>query len=611
MNPIFKPFFDKDTIKISVGQAIERHELIKKLTDFGYEYTVKGDVVDVEHYGILRIMFAGETIEAIKKIDKFYMRTRETLQTFEIIKKTQDSANQVSKEIAAFVKKTDFILPPVGDCVVHSLHGIGRYAGIEKKQIGGKENQYYIIQYDGNALVFVPLGQHEHLSNYVGEPTRLHKIGGQDFAAAKQRVRRRLKELSFKLSEVYKLRANSRPKIYQINPEINLAFAKTFPYELTADQKKVLAEIYDDLQSNKIMDRLLCGDVGFGKTEVALRTAFNAIINDFQVLLLCPTTILSVQHYNLAKERFSKFGMKVQICNRFNNQYPDNDADLVIGTHKLLSLPENYFKRLGLLIIDEEQRFGVETKEKIKKTVKNADVLTMSATPIPRTLNLALIGMRDISVITTPPKDKLPVITIVEEFSWQLLINAIEKENGQSIILYNNVQTITSFTNQLKKQILNKRIDFLHGQLSSTEIQLKIEKIYECNTDVIVASSIIENGIDLNTANTLFVINAERLGVAAMHQLRGRVGRKTAQAYAYFTYPKLEDLSEISRERINAIKNFYTQGAGFNIAMRDLELRGGGEVLGANQSGHIDEIGMEAFTQILSEIAEENKLSNK
>jgi transcription-repair coupling factor (superfamily II helicase) len=550
------------------------------------------------------------------------------------------SAQEIQQPAAAFTYKTqhDFIIPPVGDCIVHSFHGIGRYLGVKKMDMGygDEEQDYFVIQYDGGAVVYLPTTQTDILSNYVGEPSRLHRIGGQDFANAKQRVKRHLRELSFKLREVYAKRAKARAHIYEINKETDKAFADSFEFEHTDEQEKVLSEIYADMQGNKIMDRLVCGDVGYGKTEVAFRTAFNAVMNGYQVMLLCPTTILSVQHYNLAAKRFKQFGIRTAVLNRFIKDKDYNkivknlasgEIDIIIGTHRLLSLTPENFKHLGLLIIDEEQRFGVETKEKIKKLTHNIDVLTMSATPIPRTLNMSLMGLRDISILQTPPASRLPVITKVEEFSEPLLVKVIQKEferGGQTIILYNNIQTIENFTVKLRALFDGEnipksqsssvgenipKIDFVHGQMNAAAIEDIIAKVYEKETDVIIASTIIENGIDISTANTLFVVNADKLGVAQMHQLRGRVGRGAVQAYAYFTYAKEELVTAVSMERINAIKNFYSSGAGFNIAMRDLELRGGGEILGANQSGHIDEVGMEAFAEILHEIAEENRLT--
>lgn len=517
----------------------------------------------------------------------------------------------------------EFVMPLVGECVVHSLHGIGRFLGVKQLDLlgDGTLRDYLALQYDGGTMVYVPTDKTDVLSNYVGEPTRLHKIGGQDFANAKQRVRRRLRELSFKLSELYQQRASIKRPPYEIFADQVAAFAGSFPHELTTDQQKVMTDIYHDLQSEKLLDRLVCGDVGYGKTEIAFRTAFAAIMNGYQVVLLCPTTILSMQHWQNAHNRFSQFGIRTAVFNRLISakdqartlqDLKDGQIDFLIGTHKLLSLTAANFHHLGLLILDEEQRFGVEAKEKIKKLTPNIDVLTLSATPIPRTLNLSLLGLRDISVITTPPKDRLPVITQVSEFAWDLLWAAIDTElarGGQVIILYNVVKNMADFTAKVK--VRYPKTAFVHGQMSASQIEQTINAVYEHDIDVIIASTIIENGIDLTTANTLFVINADRLGIAQMHQLRGRVGRGATQAYAYFTYAKADLVSDDAMERINAIKNFYSTGAGFNIAMRDLEIRGSGEVLGANQSGHIEEIGVEAFAQILAEIAAENQANRE
>ena len=525
-------------------------------------------------------------------------------------------------DVSSLLTKTkkEFIMPLVGECVVHSLHGIGRFMGMKKLDLLGDGNvaEYFALQYDGGTMVYLAKDKVDMLSNYVGEPTRLHKIGGQDFANAKQRVRRRLQELSFKLSDLYRQRAALKRPPYEIFADNNAAFAASFPYQLTKDQAKVMDDIYADLTSQKLMDRLVCGDVGYGKTEIAFRTAFAAVMNGYQVVLLCPTTILSMQHYKNACDRFSQFGIRVAVYNRFITakqqaqtlaDLRDGKIDIIIGTHKLLSLTKTNFHKLGLLILDEEQRFGVEAREKIKKLTPNIDVLTLSATPIPRTLNLSLMGLRDISVITTPPKDRLPVITKVAEFRWELLWDAIDQElarQGQVIIIYNQVHDMDKFAAKIAVRYPGK-VGYVHGQMPTAQIERTVTAVYEHEIDIIVASTILENGIDLTTANTLFVIGADKLGLAQMHQLRGRVGRSTTQAYAYLTYPHADYVADEAMERINAIKNFYSTGARFNIAMRDLEIRGSGEVLGANQSGHIEEIGIEAFAQILNEIAAENR----
>jgi|GEM_PF-2947239 len=552
----------------------------------------------------------------------------------------------------------EFVMPNIGEVVVHEFHGLGRYLGIKNLRLGSEDKDYMVLQYDGGAFVYVPLEQVGVLSNYHGEPTRLNRIGGKDFADAKQRVRRRLKELSFKLGELYVKRAKARPSVYDCDDSIMEEFFNSFLHPYTADQIKAITDIKNDMKSDKVMDRLICGDVGYGKTEVAMHACFRAIMSGYQVAMLCPTTILSVQHGNTASKRLCKFGVRVEVLNRFKTDSEVRDildglksgaVDMVIGTHRLLS-GDIVFKNLSLLILDEEQRFGVSHKEKIKTIKSNIDVLTLSATPIPRTLNMALVGIRDISNITTPPKNRSAILTYVSEYSDELVMDAILRESsrgGQVLVLYNNVQGIEIYATRLRKLLQNHqqslplssveacassdlvpsvgsrlsstsrvnsvvdsnslRIDVIHGQMSTTRMEDTIMRTYAREIDVLVASTIIENGIDIATANTLIVVDADRLGVAQMHQLRGRVGRSDVQAYAYFTYAKNKEVSEVSSKRLDAISRFSGFGAGYNIAMRDLQIRGAGDLLGAEQSGHIDQVGFEVYMKILKEIASEIK----
>ena len=515
-----------------------------------------------------------------------------------------------------------FIMPQIGEVVVHEVHGLGRYLGIKKLKLSTVERDYIVLQYDGGAFVYLPPEQTGALSNYQGEPTRLSRIGGKDFAEAKQRVRRRLKELSFKLSKLYAKRSRVQSNIYEDSPLDISQFRLSFHHNLTSDQEKALDDIRSDMLGNKVMDRLICGDVGFGKTEVALHAAFRAVLSGYQVALLCPTTILSVQHGATAKKRLEQFGIRVEVLNRFVSEadeakilrdLKDGKVDIVVGTHRLLS-GDVAFKNLSLLILDEEQRFGVAHKEKIKQLKNNIDVLTLSATPIPRTLNMALIGIRDISNITTPPVNRVPVITYVTEYSDALLVDAISREvarGGQTLVLFNNVETIYGFAAKIRKMLsgLDKapRVGIVHGQMTTSGLEEVISDMYGGKLDVLVASTIIENGIDISTANTLVVIDADRLGVAQMHQLRGRVGRGDVQAFAYFTYAKNKEITEIARERLVAIQNFSGYGSGMNIAMRDLQLRGAGDLLGASQSGHMEQIGFDMYCKILREVTEENQ----
>jgi len=557
---------------------------------------------------------------------------------------------------------SNFMLPSIGEVVVHESHGLGRYLGIKKLTLSDVERDYIVLQYDGGSFVYLPPEQTNLLSNYTGEPTRLNRIGGKDFASAKQRVRRRLKELSFKLSKLYAKRNAATPNHYDADESIMDEFARNFPHQYTPDQLLAIKDIKHDMTGykekettahpssqpkdtsipnpqyhyrTKVMDRLICGDVGFGKTEVSLHAVLRAVESGYQCALLCPTTILSVQHANTARKRLEQFGVRVEVLNRFRTPKETEEIlrdtangkiDLLIGTHRILS-PDIKFKNLSLLILDEEQRFGVAHKEKIKQLKTNIDVITLSATPIPRTLNMAMIGIRDISNILTAPKNRNPVITYVTEESDALLTDAIIREHargGQTLILYNNVERIEHFTAKLHK-LLNKyspnittpdpykphiNIAIAHGQMSSTRLENTIVATYNREIDVLVASTIIENGIDISSANTLIVIDADRLGVAQMHQLRGRVGRSTTQAFAYFTFNSNKEPSEISRQRLLAIQSHSGHGSGMDIAMRDLKLRGAGDLLGAKQSGHIEQIGFDMYCKILRQVAKENKMIN-
>ena len=505
-----------------------------------------------------------------------------------------------------------FTYPDIGEVVVHEFHGLGRYLGVQELDLGGTIREYIALQYDGGAIVYVPHDQTHMLSNYIGEPTRLNRIGGQDFTAVKQRLRRRLTELSHKLVKLYAKRGRAKANKYELDEKLISDFVAAFPHEYTEDQKSACRDLMSDMSGERITDRLICGDVGVGKTEVALVAAFRAVMCGFQVALLCPTTILSEQHYSVLKDRLGKFGARVEVLNRFKSDkevqvilsaLEHGEVDVLVGTHRILS-PDVRFKNLSLLILDEEQRFGVTHKEKIKQLKLNVDVITLSATPIPRTLNMALLGIRDISTINTPPKSRLNVLTYVTEFSDELLVEAIRRElhrGGQTLVLFNQVERIEHFALNLRKRI-DAHIAVAHGQMKESELAAVIKRLYNKEIDVLVCSTIIENGIDIATANTLVVIDADKLGVAQMHQIRGRVGRSDKQAFAYFTYSKGKELSDIARERLEAIRQHSKIGSGYDIAMRDLQLRGAGDILGENQSGHINQVGFELYTRILAEV---------
>ena len=506
-----------------------------------------------------------------------------------------------------------FFAPEVGDYAVHENYGIGKIVGTKKIETTDGVKEYIALEYRDGDTLYVPVEQMDALSKYMGEENpALSKIGGGEFERVKSRVRASLKKMAFDLKELYAERAERRGYAFEEYPEEMEEFAAAFPYEETADQLTSMEEIRRDMCSDKVMDRLLCGDVGFGKTEVAFRAAYRAILAGKQVALMCPSTVLSEQHYRTATERMKDFGVRVEALNRFRTEKEQREVlsalergevDLIVGTHRLLS-KDVKFHDLGLLLLDEEQRFGVEHKEKIKSMKRNVDCLTMTATPIPRTLHLSLSGIRDISTIQTPPRARLPVQTYVAEETEALLRDACTRElarKGQVFLLYNRVESIHTFAHRLGVLMPEARIAVAHGRMEKTALENNVFGFYQGQTDILVTTTIIENGIDLPNANTLIVIDADRLGISQLYQLRGRVGRGTRLAHAYFTYKPERIMTENASERLKAIMQFTELGSGFKIAMRDLEIRGAGNVLGAEQHGHMDKIGYELYSKILKE----------
>ena len=507
----------------------------------------------------------------------------------------------------------------VNDFVVHETHGIGIFKGMSvlKGALGQKE--YLTVEFkDGDAL-HVPCDQMDILSKYSADKIPgLSKLGGKDFSNLKSRARKSIKELAINLKMMYLEREQKIGFKFNEDNEIQKDFEDSFEYEETIDQLKCIEEVKSDMQSDKVMDRLLCGDVGYGKTEVALRAALKAVLSNKQVAFLCPTTILSMQHYSVCLNRFSDFPVRFAILNRFcsaKNQkqiladLAAGKIDIIIGTHRLLSEDVKFFD-LGFLIIDEEQRFGVLHKDKIKLLKKNVEVLSMSATPIPRTLHMSLSGIRDISVIETPPKDRLAPQVYAMEYSDELIVDVINKEilrGGQTFVLYNRVETIDGFFAKLKRLVKHARIAIAHGQMSQEKLENSLIKFYNNECDVLLCTTIIENGIDIKNANTLIIIDADKFGLSQLYQLKGRVGRSNILAYAYFTFSQDKILSEDAYKRLQAIVEFNELSSGFKIAMKDLEIRGAGSVLGNMQSGHIEKIGYDMYIKILKE--ESDKLS--
>lgn len=511
-------------------------------------------------------------------------------------------------------------VPSENDYVVHSIHGIGRCLGIKTLNLSSSMRDYVVIEYKNSDKVYLPVENLNQLSKYVGsdKAPAINKIGGEEFARTKAKIKSAVKKIAFDLMALYRDRMNKKGIKYMPDEQIQRDFEIGCGFDETVDQLKAIDDCKKDMEEGKVMDRLVCGDVGFGKTEVALRIAFKTILNGKQVAFLCPTTILSEQHYNTAKSRMASYGVRIEVLNRLRSkvdidrikeEFSSGKIDMLCGTHKLLASDINY-KNLGLLILDEEQKFGVSDKEKIKNMRKNINVLTLSATPIPRTLNMSLIGVRDISLIETPPMERIASDVQVVEYSETLIKSAILRElerQGQVLVIYNRVEKIYNFASKIKNMCPDAEVSVAHGQMNEKELEQEIMALYSGKTQVLVATTLIENGVDLPNANTLIVINSDMLGLSQLYQLKGRIGRSDKSSYAYFTFDSRKDLTENAYKRLQAIKEFSTMGSGFKIAMRDLEIRGAGSLLGAEQSGHIEKVGYNMYVDLLNESVKELK----
>lgn len=515
-------------------------------------------------------------------------------------------------------KRKVFTMPKCGDFVVHEIHGIGRCRGIERQTTGKISKDYVVVEYQDNGILYVPVEQLDRLERYSGNENapRLNKLGGAEFKRLKDKVKASVKEMAFDLMQLYSQREKAKGYKYPKDDELQTMFEAAFEYNDTPDQVEATREIKEDMERGVVMDRLLCGDVGYGKTEVALRAVFKTVTENKQAAILAPTTILARQHYNTAIARFNDFGIKTVLLSRFQSAaeikvalkaIESGEANVVVATHRILS-KDVHFKDLGLLVLDEEQRFGVEHKEKLKLLKNNVNVLTLSATPIPRTLNMALSGIRDISLLETPPENRLPVQTYVMELTDALLKDAIERElarGGQVFVLFNRVAGIESFAAHIAQLVPSGRVIYAHGQMEDVGLERAINDFYAKQADVLVCTTIIENGIDLPDANTLIVCDADKLGLSALYQLRGRVGRNNKLAYAYFTTKGRQEVSETAHKRLAAIMDYTELGSGFQIAMRDLEIRGAGNVLGRDQHGHMSKVGYDMYCRLLEEAVEE------
>ena len=503
----------------------------------------------------------------------------------------------------------------VGDYVVHSMHGIGKYVGLKTIETEGIHRDYIEIAYAGTDRLYLPASNLDQLQKYIGnegDVPRIHKMGGSDWRKAVTKAQKSIDDLADKLVELYAKREITEGFAFLPDQPWQQEFEDAFPYEETEDQLQATREIKESMERPTPMDRLLAGDVGFGKTEVAMRAIFKAVVSGKQVAVLVPTTVLAQQHYQTFLNRFNPFGVKVDVLNRFRSTAEKKEVlkgvengsiDILIGTHSLLNKKVK-FKDLGFLVVDEEQRFGVAQKEKWKEWASNIDVLTLSATPIPRTLHMSLVGVREMSVISTPPEDRLPVQTYVVEYDMNLIADAIKRElarGGQVYFVYNRVASINHMGELLEQALPDLRYAIAHGQMTGRQIEEIMTDFYEGHYDVLLSTSIIETGLDIPNANTIIIYDADRLGLSQLYQMRGRVGRSRRRAYAYFMYRPDKMLSEAAEKRLKAIEEFTELGAGFKLAMRDLEIRGAGNLLGSQQHGNIASVGFGMYVSMLEE----------
>jgi transcription-repair coupling factor (superfamily II helicase) len=506
-----------------------------------------------------------------------------------------------------------------GDYVVHVVHGIGIYRGMVKRLVDGAEKDYLAIQYAGTDRLYVPADQIDRVQRYIGaegaKPT-VNRIGGADWQRTTRRVKEQARELARELIDLYAARETAQRPPFGEDSPWQTEMEEAFPFEPTRGQAQAIADVKADLAAEKPADRLICGDVGFGKTEVAVRAAFKVVEAGKQVAILCPTTVLAAQHHTTFTERMAAYPIRIELLSRFRSREEQKRTitnlrtgatDIVVGTHRLLSRDVE-FARLGLLIIDEEQRFGVAQKEKLKQLRKSVDVLTLTATPIPRTLSMALSGLREMSVIEDPPEGRLPIVTSVQEYSDELVRDAIMRElarEGQVYLVHNRVETIGSFAQRIQRLVPDARLAIAHGQMSEDELERVMHGFYNRDYDVLVCTTIIENGLDVPNVNTIIVDSAEHMGLAQLYQLRGRVGRSSRQAYAYLLVKPGRMLSEDAQNRLMAVKEFTALGSGYQIALRDLEIRGAGNLLGSQQSGAMSAVGFDMYCRLLAQAVAE------
>ena len=591
------------TEKYKVIIATDYPERVKEILS-------ENDIFDVEYNE--SISSAGTILEEFKTVvltdrELFNKRTKEIT----------SSKRTYFKEKPEYIESINDIKE--GEYVVHSIHGVGVYIGLSKQEIDGQLKDYLTIEYANKDRLHIPAEQINLLVRYRGSGTfkpKLSRMGGKDWESTKTKVKKEVEQVAYDLLRLYARRKMQKGIQFLPDSAWQVEMEEAFEYTETPDQMKAIVDVKSDMESEQPMDRLICGDVGFGKTEVAMRGIFKAVTSGKQAAVIVPTTILAFQHYQTISERFKPFGVNVELLSRFRSQKEQKETlknlatgkcDVVIGTHRLLQ-DGIVFKDLGLLVIDEEHRFGVKHKEKLKTLRENIDIITMSATPIPRTLYMSLSGIKDMSIINTPPKNRMPIRTYVGEWNENMVKNAIIHEldrEGQVFYLYNRVETIEEFKMQLQKLVPNARIAVGHGQMDEKVLEKVIIDFANQEYDILLATTIIENGIDIPNANTMIIHNADKFGLAQLYQLRGRVGRSQRQAYCYCLYTKSKEITRDAVQRLKAIKEFTTLGSGYQIAMRDVEIRGVGNILGTKQHGHMVNVGFDTYCQLLEETVRE------
>lgn len=592
------------------GTRARGERLVDTLRDRGIESSYK-DSVDKINFGEVVITF-GNQLKGFE-YPNYKICVISDKEVFGEAKRKLKTKNKSKQKGIAKIKSFAELKP--GDYVVHANHGIGVYKGIKQIDVAGHKRDYLDIVYDKGDKLYVPVEQLDLIQKYVGSEgkfPKINKLGGTEWQKAKAKARKSINEIAEDLVKLYATRATVRGYKFSKDTQWQKQFEDEFPYEETPDQLTSLEEIKSDMESDKPMDRLLCGDVGYGKTEVAVRAAFKCVMDGKQVAFLVPTTILAEQHYKNMKNRFSDFPIKVDMVSRFRTtkqqketlqRLKEGNVDILIGTHRIVS-KDIQFKDLGLLIIDEEQRFGVKQKEKIKNLKKNVDVLTLSATPIPRTLHMSLTGVRDISVIETPPEERYPVQTYVVEQNDQLIRDAILREvgrDGQVYFVYNRVEDIDRMAKYVQELVPEAKIGIAHGQMAERELEKEMMDFMSGEHNVLVCTTIIETGMDIQNVNTIIIYDSDKMGLSQLYQLRGRVGRSNRIAYAYLLYTKDKVLTEVAEKRLKALRDFTELGSGFKIAMRDLEIRGAGNMMGSSQHGHMATIGYDLYCRMLED----------